>query len=63
MKPNKIPIFHTSEGQEPHDLTETVGTSPSVVDPTVVLAPGVPPLGTPEFAEYLEKWHKRHKKG
>jgi hypothetical protein len=34
-----------------------------LVEARIVLSPGVPPLGTPAFSDYLHRWHAEHNPG
>jgi hypothetical protein len=34
-----------------------------LVEARIVMAPGVPPLGTPAFTDYLHRWHAEHNPG
>jgi hypothetical protein len=29
-------------------------------EPVIKLNDGIPPMGSPEFTEHLEQWHKKH---
>ncbi len=33
------------------------------IEPTIVLNPGVPSLGTPAFKDHLHRWHAHHNHG
>ncbi len=53
--PKKIVVLTNDQNGEPVDLENKV----PALSGRVVLNDGVPPLGTPEFAEYLEAVHRK----
>jgi hypothetical protein len=46
------------EMDEKNQVVQRYGAEVTLSSDVIVLKPGVPPLGSPEFDKYLREWHE-----